>query len=135
MKATVNAARGLLVTLGFLLAPINPVLSAIHFVNLNSPNPTPPYTNWVTAATNIQDAVDAAAAGDEVVVTNGIYYPVVVGKPLNIRSVNGPDATTVDGHFSVRCVYLPNRARLCGPTSTPGISQDYFLGGAGVMGG
>src|SRR5690349_15052877 len=42
-------------------------LADVHYVDVNSTNATPPYTNWPTAATNIQDAVDAAVAGDEVV--------------------------------------------------------------------
>jgi hypothetical protein len=37
----------------------------VQYVDLNSTNATPPYTNWTTAAINIQDAVDAAVAGDE----------------------------------------------------------------------
>ena len=45
----------------------------MRYVNVNNANPTPPYTNWATAATNIQAAVDAAGAGDEIVVTNGTY--------------------------------------------------------------
>jgi hypothetical protein len=36
-------------------------------------DPTPPYTNWAIAATTIQAAVDAAAYGDLVLVTNGVY--------------------------------------------------------------
>src|SRR6266436_1262285 len=47
--------------------------AAVRYVDVNSTNATPPYTNWTTAATTIQDAVDAAVAGDEIVVTNGIY--------------------------------------------------------------
>src|SRR5216117_2450909 len=47
--------------------------AAVHYVDVNSTNATPPYTNWATAATNIQDAVDAALGDDEIVVTNGLY--------------------------------------------------------------
>ena len=46
--------------------------AATHYVSLGSTNRTPPYTNWATAARIIQDAVDVAAAGDEIVVTNGL---------------------------------------------------------------
>src|SRR5438477_10460664 len=55
-----------------LLAGACSALAAVRYVDVNSTNVTTPYTNWLTAATNIQDAVDAAAAGDEIVVTNGI---------------------------------------------------------------
>jgi hypothetical protein len=104
----------------------------VHYVDLNSTNATPPFTSWATAATNIQDAVDAAVAGDEIVVTNGIYAiggrvsadartnRVTVDKPLSLRSVNGPQFTTIDGDGSVRCVYLTNGASLSGFTLTHG---------------
>ena len=40
--------------------------AAIRYVNVSSASPTPPYTDWTTTATTIQDAVDAAVAGDPI---------------------------------------------------------------------
>jgi hypothetical protein len=87
--------------------------AASRYVDANSPSPTPPYTNWATAATIIQQAVDAAVAGDEIVVTSGIYATdgravgtnvlvnrVAVDMPLTVRSVNGPQVTETRGTFA-----------------------------------
>jgi hypothetical protein len=98
-------------------------LAATHYVDLNGTNATPPYANWATAATNIQDAVDAAVAGDEIVVTDGIYHPLVVRKPLTLRSINGPHLTTIDGGGSGSCAYLLTNASLSGFTLTNGNSS------------
>ena len=67
MKTRIN-----LIVASMVLAAGSRGFAAVHYVDLNSPSPSPPYTNWASAARIIQDAVDAAAAGDEIVVTNGI---------------------------------------------------------------
>jgi hypothetical protein len=111
----------------------------VLYVDLNSTNPISPYTNWVTAATNIQDAVDAASAGDQVLVTNGLYQTggrvvygsftnrVAVTKAMTVESVNGPATTMIVGSksiaYAVRCAYLTNGAVLVGFTLTNGSAR------------
>jgi len=88
-------------------------MAATHYVDLTSPSPTPPYSSWITAATNIQDAVDAAMGGETVVINNGHYLlssEIVVTNDITIESVNGPNSTIVDGQGAVRCFNLGHAA-------------------------
>jgi hypothetical protein len=102
--------------------------AAMHFVNVNGTNPTPPFTNWITAATNIQDATSVAAPGDAVLVTNGVYSGVVSAtNPVAVRSVNGPQFTIIDGGGTKRCAWLTNGASLNGFTLTNGYIH-YIIG-------
>jgi hypothetical protein len=109
------------------------VVPGTHYVSLQSTNPTPPYTNWATAATNIQDAVILAATNDVVVVTNGVYPGgVTVATPLVLLSVNGPQFTVIDGGDFNQCIRLTDGASLTGFTVTNGHIRDDFLPGAGI---
>jgi hypothetical protein len=133
------------------------------YVNVNGTSPTPPYTNWATAATNIQDAVDAAANGDSVLVTNGIYATggriasgsvsglggggsnrVTIAKAIMARSLSGPAVTVIQGNQvpgtkigigAVRCVWLTNGAVLSGFTLTNGATASSNVKVDGTGGG
>jgi hypothetical protein len=117
--------------------------ATLFYVDVNSTNPTPPYADWITAATNIQSAVDAASNGDQVLVNDGIYNlggtlaasgtattnRVAVNKAITVQSLNGPAVTTIQGRqipgtingaSAIRCVYLTNGASLIGFTLTKG---------------
>jgi hypothetical protein len=117
--------------------------AAIRYVNLNNASPTSPYTTWATAAQTIQDAVDAAVAGDQILVTNGVYRTgsrnvagtsnrVVVEKSVTVESVNGAAVTLIQGSQIMRCVYLTNGAALVGFTLSDGAAWDASGEGGGV---
>lgn len=131
-------------------------LAVLRYVNVNNPTPSPPYTSWATAATAIQDAINASSDGDEIWVTNGIYAVgstptpaftlqcrVVLNKAVSVRSVNGPEATVIVGSGpigwgAVRCAYLTNGALLAGFTLSNGYAELYGnysfdLSGAGAL--
>ena len=122
-----------------------------HYVDLDSTNPVAPYTDWSTAATNIQNAVDAATNGDLILVTNGIYntgqtsapfgvYRLAVQKLVTVQSVNGPGVTAIQGYITngpaaLRCVYLATNATLVGFTLTNGATSDFSVSqeGGGIF--
>jgi hypothetical protein len=124
-----------------------------RYVCQGSPNPSPPYTDWPTAAANIQDAVDVAEAGDTVLVAPGAYdkgvgegAPLVSGarsdarvaifKPITVRSLQGPGATRIVGEppyvgenwviYGVRCACLVANAVLSGFTLTNGHTTPHY---------
>lgn len=134
------------------------IYAGVRFVNPGSLNPVPPYTNWATAAATIQDAVDVAVGGDQVLVTNGIYgiggrpvgngvtNRVAVTKALTVLSLNGPAVTVIQGSRfpqlssdlssnNVRCVYLTNGALLVGFTLTNGATPVASWGAIEQIGG
>ncbi len=112
--------------------------------NGQTPDPGGQYTNWVSAASNIQAAVTAAVDGDTVwvgpgtygvppspVVANGTTNMVSINKWITVRSSSGNPADTIidaGGAPSNRCVRILSQssgntastARLSGFTVTNG---------------
>ena len=97
--------------------------SPVHYVSPAGGNIWP-YTNWVDAATNIQNAVHAASASDIVRVAAGTYTPddeITVERPMTIESVSGPSNTVVNGRGLYRGFNLTNAVcTLSGFTVTNG---------------
>ena len=122
--------------------------AATYYVDASRPDDTGVATNWVTAKQTIQSAVNLTSAGDTVLVTNGIYNSgtatplgyalknrVVITNAITVRSVNGPEATVIEGsgtiHYdtesAVRCVYMKSGA-LEGFTLQDGATYGLGLG-------
>ncbi len=126
----------------------------IHCVDALSA-PASPYTNWATAAATIQGAIEVAGLTDVVLVTNGVYASggkvkaagltnrVVLDKPILVTSVNGPNATIIQGQWdpattngpaAVRCAWLTDDAGLSGFTLRDGATTSGDSFGGGVQG-
>ena len=101
-----------------------------HYVSFTGTH-IPPFTNWLTAATNIQAAVDASFDGDRVLVSNGVYSTgervaplqatlsrVVVTTAITLCSLEGAEHTVIagtqaplgdalgNGTNAVRCLFI-----------------------------
>ncbi|MFH0880084.1 MAG: hypothetical protein V2A34_10265, partial [Lentisphaerota bacterium] len=144
---SLNIAHFFLLTTYFSL--LTSVGADTHYVSLSGSN-TPPYTNWAEAATNIQDAIDAASVGDTVWVTNGIYDTggrtlldvdwagnrVAVTGAMFVAGVNGPSFTRIVGTNGMRCAYVANGAVLSGFTLAGGclnnLGQSEHANGGGA---
>lgn len=145
---------GLVVGLIHMFSVLNG-FSAVRYVNQTNPSPMLPYTDWATAATNIQDAIDAANVGDEILVTNGVYKfggrvttsvtttnRIALSQAVLLRSVNGPVVTSIEGapdpsggigNSAIRCAYVGTNAIISGFTLTNGYTP-YGDNGGGVWG-
>jgi PKD repeat protein len=135
-----------LTLLGGLVAVLQlSVPAATLYVWQDSPSPGSPYGDWSSAAHTIQDAVEAAQAGETVLVTNGLYSSggkpasgavitnrITVDKAIAVQSVNGPMVTIIQGYQvpgvtngngAIRCALLTNGAVLSGFTLTNGATR------------
>jgi PKD repeat protein len=122
---------------------VHVVAPPLHYVSLSSASPVPPYSSWNTAATNIQDAVDASSVpGAQVLVADGIYQTggrvmfgiltnrVAVTKPVRLQSVNGAAVTVIQGSplvgtSGIRALWLTSGSALSGFTITGGGTRDW----------
>jgi hypothetical protein len=126
-------------------ATVEVVTQPIHYVRPVNAGADWPYTSWITAATNIQDAIDACTLlGAKVWVVDGDYAlggrvtpdgittsRIVVARPVRVESAGNRDATRIVGQgpvgpAAIRCAYLARGAVFSGFT---------LCGGATAMGG
>ncbi len=147
---TLNLRTVSQLTSAFAVLAILDLTAATLYVSLDSPNPSPPYATWATAAHVIQDAVAAASAGDQIVVTNGVYAGgaaasanpdtygalgrIALTNAVVARSVNGPEVTIIEGMKTwdpepIRGAYVGNGSVLSGFTLQNG-DGGYAGGGA-----
>lgn len=130
------SAAGARYTLDFTVNP------ATHYVVKGSSSASYPYVTWETAAAGIQEAVDAAAPGAEVVVSNGVYaLPTTldIAKPVTVRGLTGDwDDVILDasGYQYKGAVYLHHGAAvLSGVTIRGGHCHELYAGGIHVLAG
>lgn len=127
---------------GVVTSAVSPIV--VHCVDVNSAAPTPPYSDWNSAAVNIQDAINIALPGEFVLVTNGVYSRggavvsggltnrVALTNPVTLMSMSGPAVTTIQGTWdpgatngplAARCAWVGDGAVLSGFTLHHGATR------------
>lgn len=112
-----------------------------HYVSLSGSN-IPPYTNWATAATDIQSAITAAETDSVVLVSNGTYSAanntISINNDITLQSVNGAEVTIIDAFGQGLCVTMAS-AKIVGftvrdgrPLPTPPPPDGSGPSGAGI---
>lgn len=109
-----------------------------HYVSSGGSN-TPPYSSWATAATTIQPAITAAAAGDIIIVDDGTFTlttKISITKEVTLKSRNGYLNTTISGNNAVQCLYINHASAIVeGFTIANGYNPGGFGGGANIVTG
>ena len=86
----------------------------------------------------VQEGIVAAKNGDTVLVLSGTYVENIdfIGKPIVVRSSQGPEATIIDGNGSGSTVSFRNRegrdSIIAGFTITNGFTEPFGAFGAGI---
>ena len=139
----------ILAAISLLFGPGLPSLRAAdtHYVSLNGGNQSPYVNGWAGAATQIQWAIDASAANDTVLVSNGVYVltnRVEITSAIILKGFSGdPKDTVIDGNYpniTNRCLLLSNSAAfVSGLTLSNGAwlatASDQGGGGARIFSG
>ena len=118
MKTIIQSIIGLLAC-----GAIN-IQAADYYAAQNGQTPASPYNTWAKAASNIQDAVNAAGTYDTVWIGAGRYTVppnatnyhgtnvVFINRSLNLQSSNGvPGDTIIDGNSTNRGIAIISSAR------------------------
>jgi hypothetical protein len=100
-------ANPLIVILVWLTMVWTGLAATNYYVATNGPGSA--FTNWTTAASSIQDAIDKTINGDTVWVSNGTYYltnQISITKVITVQGWTNNGIVTVDGQSNCRCFYV-----------------------------
>ena len=104
-----------------------------HYVSFSGTHASP-FTNWLTAATNPQAAVSAAADFDRVIIGAGTFIlaqTLVISNEIELLGAGDPEASILDGRGSNRCILLDRAGASIGNLTV----QNGYPGATGPGGG